>query len=157
MANKEMNVAIIGYKFMGKAHSQAWRDAPAFFDPGIKPVLKLACGRHEDQLKAFADRWGWEETTTDWREAVARDDIDIIDISAPTYLHHDIAIAAAEAGKHQLPTMSRRRPRQADDRGREAGPDLPLARRVPSVLDHRPQLPAHLAPQEGDRRLRAPP
>ncbi len=100
MATKEMNVAIIGYKFMGKAHSQAWRDAPAFFDPGIKPALKLACGRHEDQLKAFADRWGWEETTTDWRKAVARDDIDVIDISAPTYLHHDISVAAAEAGKH---------------------------------------------------------
>ena len=100
MAKKELNVAIIGYKFMGKAHSQAWREAPLFFNTPIKPVMKLACGRHQDQLEAFADNWGWQETATDWEEVVARDDIDIVDICTPTYLHHDIAIAAARAGKH---------------------------------------------------------
>ena len=95
-----MNVAIIGTKFMGKAHSNAWLNAPHFFDMDIKPVLKVACGRNEADLKEFADRWGWEEIETDWRKIVSRDDIDIVDISVPTYLHHDIAIAAAKAGKH---------------------------------------------------------
>ena len=95
-----MNVAIIGTKFMGKAHSNAWLNAPHFFDMDIKPVMKVACGRNEADLKEFADRWGWEEIETDWRKIVSRDDIDIVDISVPTYLHHDIAIAAAKAGKH---------------------------------------------------------
>lgn len=97
---KTMNVAIIGTKFMGKAHSNAWLNAPHFFDMGIKPVLKVACGRNEAETRAFADNWGWEEISTDWQEVVKRDDIDIVDISVPTYLHHDIAIAAAENGKH---------------------------------------------------------
>lgn len=97
---KTMNVAIIGTKFMGKAHSNAWLNAPHFFEMGIKPVLKVACGRNEAETQAFADNWGWEEISTDWTEVVKRDDIDIIDISVPTYLHHDIAIAAAENGKH---------------------------------------------------------
>ncbi len=95
-----MNVAIIGTKFMGKAHSNAWLNAPHFFDMNIKPVLKVACGQDEASLKAFADRWGWEETAIDWRDVVGRTDIDIVDIAVPTYLHREIAIAAAEAGKH---------------------------------------------------------
>ncbi|MFZ1397452.1 MAG: Gfo/Idh/MocA family oxidoreductase [Candidatus Promineifilaceae bacterium] len=97
---KTMNVAIIGTKFMGKAHSNAWLNAPRFFDMGIKPVLKVACGQNEAELKAFAERWGWEETETDWRKVVERDDVDIVDISVPTHLHRDIAVAAAKAGKH---------------------------------------------------------
>lgn len=97
---KTMNVAIIGTKFMGKAHSNAWLNAPRFFEMGIKPVLKLACGQNEADLKEFAARWGWQEIETDWRKVVTRDDIDIIDISVPTYLHHEIAVAAAENGKH---------------------------------------------------------
>jgi predicted dehydrogenase len=97
---KTMNVAIIGTKFMGKAHSNAWLNAPRFFDMGIKPVLKVACARNEADLKAFAERWGWEETETDWRKAVERDDVDIVDIAVPTHLHHDVAVAAAKAGKH---------------------------------------------------------
>lgn len=95
-----MNVAIIGTKFMGKAHSNAWLNAPRFFDMAIQPVLKVACGTNEAETKEFAERWGWEDYATDWREVVSRDDVDIIDISVPTYLHHDIAIAAAQAGKH---------------------------------------------------------
>jgi predicted dehydrogenase len=95
-----MNVAIIGTKFMGKAHSNAWLNAPRFFDMGIKPVLKVACGRNEAELRAFADNWGWEDVETDWQKVVERDDVDIIDISVPTHLHRDIAVAAAQNGKH---------------------------------------------------------
>lgn len=97
---KTMNVAIIGTKFMGKAHSNAWLNAPRFFDMGIKPVLKVACGQNEKELREFADRWGWQEIETDWRKVVERDDVDIVDISVPTYMHRDVAVAAAKAGKH---------------------------------------------------------
>jgi predicted dehydrogenase len=97
---KTLNVAIIGTKFMGKAHSNAWKNAPHFFDMPIRPVLKVACAQDAVALQAFADNWGWESIETDWRKVIARDDIDIIDISVPQYLHHDVAIAAAKAGKH---------------------------------------------------------
>ena len=97
---RKLNIGIIGYKFMGKAHSHAWRSAPRFFEVPVEPVMKVACGRHEDNVKEFADRWGWEETETDWRKVVERDDIDIIDVAVPQNLHHDIAKAAVEAGKH---------------------------------------------------------
>ena len=97
---KEMNVAIIGYKFMGKAHSNAWKNVTNFFDLNIKPVLKVACGRHEEPLREFADRWGWEDIETDWRKVVQRDDVDIVDVAVPTALHRDIVVEAAAAGKH---------------------------------------------------------
>ncbi len=97
---KKLNVAIIGDKFMGKAHSNAWRQAGLFFDIPLEPVLKVACGRNAEQLKEFAARWGWEEVETDWRKVIERKDIDIIDVSTPTFLHHDMVIAAARAGKH---------------------------------------------------------
>jgi predicted dehydrogenase len=97
---KRLNVAIIGHNFMGKAHSNAWRQAPRFFDLPCEPVLKVACGRHAESLKPFADRWGWEAIETDWRRVVDRKDVDLIDISVPTHLHREIAVAAAEAGKH---------------------------------------------------------
>ena len=97
---EKLNVGMIGYKFMGKAHSNAWKQAPHFFDADVEPVLKVACGRHEGSLKEFADRWGWEGIETDWKKVIERDDIDIVDISVPTYLHHEIAVAAAKAGKH---------------------------------------------------------
>jgi predicted dehydrogenase len=71
-----------------------------FFNVNIEPVLKVACGRHEESLEAFARNWGWEETETDWRKVVEREDVDIIDISTPTFLHHDIAVEAAKRGKH---------------------------------------------------------
>jgi predicted dehydrogenase len=97
---KKLNVGMIGYKFMGKAHSNAWKKAPYFFDVPVEPVLKVVCGRHAGPLKAFADRWGWEEIETDWKKVIDREDIDIVDIGVPTHLHHDIALAAAKAGKH---------------------------------------------------------
>jgi predicted dehydrogenase len=97
---KKLNVAIIGAKFMGKAHSSSWSRVHRFFDVPFEPVLKVACGLPEDSLRSFADRWGWEAISMDWRETVNRPDIDIVDIAAPTFLHHDIAIEAANAGKH---------------------------------------------------------
>jgi predicted dehydrogenase len=95
-----MNVAMIGTGFMGKAHSNAWLNAPHFFDMGIKPILKVAVGTDAAATEAFANRWGWQEATTDWQAVIERDDIDIVDIVTPTYLHHDMAIAAAKARKH---------------------------------------------------------
>jgi len=97
---KKMNVAIIGAKFMGRAHSSAWSRVHNFFDVPIEPVLKVACSRSKEPLQSFADRWGWESISTDWREVVNRPDVDIVDIAAPTFLHHDVAIEAAQAGKH---------------------------------------------------------
>lgn len=97
---KELNVAIIGYKFMGKAHSNAWKNVNNFFDLDVKPVLKVACGRNEAAVREFAERWGWEEVETDWRKVVERDDIDIIDISTPPVIHREIAVEAAKRGKH---------------------------------------------------------
>jgi predicted dehydrogenase len=96
---KTVNIGLIGYRFMGKAHSNAWIKAPYFFGGNLKPLLKVACGRHAEPLREFADNWGWEEIETDWRKVVAREDVDIVDISAPTHLHFEIAMEAAKAGK----------------------------------------------------------
>ena len=97
---KKLNVAIIGHNFMGKAHSSAWLQAPRFFRMEAQPVLKVACGRQRGPLKEFAANWGWERCESEWKRAVWADDVDIVDISTPTYLHHDIAVEAAKAGKH---------------------------------------------------------
>jgi len=96
----KLNVAIIGHNFMGKAHSNAWKKAPYFFDMEAEPALKVVCGRQAGSLKEFADRWGWERCEPDWKKAVRSDDIDIVDICTPTYLHHEIALEAIKAGKH---------------------------------------------------------
>lgn len=85
---------------MGRAHSNAWKKAPLFFDLAGNIALKAVCGRHETSLKAFAEKWGWEETETDWKKLVARKDIDIIDIALPQHLHYEVAVAAAREGKH---------------------------------------------------------
>jgi predicted dehydrogenase len=97
---KTLNVAIIGTKFMGKAHSNAWSSAPKFFDLPLKPVLKAACGQDVQATQEFAAKWGWESIESDWRKVVERPDIDIIDVCTPTYLHKDIVVAAAQNGKH---------------------------------------------------------
>lgn len=97
---KQLNVGIIGYKFMGRAHSNAWIKAPLFFDIPYKINLKVACGRQQKSLDEFAQKWGWQETETDWKKLVSRSDIDVIDISVPQNLHYEIAIAAAKEGKH---------------------------------------------------------
>ncbi|MCH8204789.1 MAG: Gfo/Idh/MocA family oxidoreductase [Candidatus Hydrogenedentes bacterium] len=96
---KDLNIGLIGCGFMGRAHSNAYRRVNNFFDLDYTPVLKAACARNEENVKAFADRWGYESVETDWRAVIARDDIDAIDICTPNNLHREIAMAAAEAGK----------------------------------------------------------
>ena len=100
MPSKQINVGLIGYKFMGKAHSQAWRTVGRFFDLDAEPIMKVVCGRDADAVAQFAERWGWESSSADWREVVARSDVDLIDISTPGHTHAEMAIAAAQAGKH---------------------------------------------------------
>jgi predicted dehydrogenase len=97
---RELNVALIGQGFMGRAHSHAWRNVATFFDVPIRPVLKVVCGTRREALEAFARRWGWEEVETDWRRAVTREDIHIVDITTPPWLHREIAVEAARHGKH---------------------------------------------------------
>ena len=97
-----LRVAMVGYAFMGAAHSQAWRNAHRFFDLPAVPELIVLCGRDPSAVAVAADRLGWQETATDWREVVARDDIDVVDVSSPGNTHRDIAIAALAAGKHVL-------------------------------------------------------
>jgi len=96
---RTLNVGMVGYAFMGKAHSNAWLKVAKFFDLPMKPVMKAVCGRHEKPLKAFAGKWGWESIETDWRKLIRRKDIDLIDICTPNSSHSQIAVAAAKAGK----------------------------------------------------------
>ncbi|MEX2171925.1 MAG: Gfo/Idh/MocA family oxidoreductase [Pirellulales bacterium] len=100
MAAKTINVGLVGYKFMGKAHSNAYLKVDKFFDLDAKPVMKAICGREKEGLAAFAQKFGWESYETSWEKLVARKDIDLIDIGAPGIVHRDIAVAAAENGKH---------------------------------------------------------
>jgi predicted dehydrogenase len=95
-----VNVGMIGYGFMGRAHTNGYKRCPDFFpELDHQPVLKAACARSKDKIQAFADQWGYESIETDWRALIARDDIDAVDICVPNNLHKEIAIAAAEAGK----------------------------------------------------------
>jgi predicted dehydrogenase len=96
---KSLNVAMIGYGFMGRAHSNAFHQVGHFCEPAYGLALKVICGRNQPQLQTMATQWGWEEVASDWESVVARKDIDIIDICTPNYLHAPIAIAAAQAGK----------------------------------------------------------
>src|SRR5215207_915880 len=99
MAGKTINIGMIGYGFMGRAHSNAYRKVNNFFKLEHRPVLKVACARDKGKAQAFADTWGYESVETDWKELLKRDDIDAVDICTPNNLHKEIAIAAAEAGK----------------------------------------------------------
>ncbi|AXT85675.1 dehydrogenase [Aeromicrobium sp. A1-2] len=98
----ELGIGMVGYAFMGAAHSQAWRTAPAFFDLPLHPRMTAICGRNEAAAAEVARRFGWESVETDWRALLTRDDIDVIDICTPGNTHAEIAIAALEAGKHVL-------------------------------------------------------
>ena len=96
---KKLNVALIGYGFMGRAHSNAYRKVNQFFDLDYEPVMKVVCGRKRDEIEPFANRWGWQEVETDWKNLITRKDIDIVDICSPNNTHYEIAMAAVEVGK----------------------------------------------------------
>jgi predicted dehydrogenase len=96
---KTLNVGMIGYGFMGRAHSNAYKQVGQFFPSEHKVVLKAACARDEGKISEFAKQWGYESIETDWKKLIARPDIDVIDICTPNNLHKEIALAAAKAGK----------------------------------------------------------
>jgi predicted dehydrogenase len=96
---KPINVGLIGYGFMGRAHSNAFRKVNNFFDLDYEPVLKAVCARDGGKAKTFAERWGYQSVETDWKQLIERDDIDLIDICSPNNTHAEIAMAAAKAGK----------------------------------------------------------
>jgi myo-inositol 2-dehydrogenase/D-chiro-inositol 1-dehydrogenase len=96
---KRLNIGLIGYGFMGRAHSNAFRKVSNFFELPYQPVLKVICARNAERGKVFAAQWGYENVETDWRKVVNSPEIDLVDIASPNDTHHDIAIAAAKAGK----------------------------------------------------------
>ncbi len=99
MPSKTLNIGLIGYGFMGRTHSNAYKRVNDFFDLDYRVNLKAVCGRNEENVKAFAEQWGYDSYETDWKALIARDDIDAVDICTPNNFHKEIAIAAAEAGK----------------------------------------------------------
>ncbi|WP_367130260.1 Gfo/Idh/MocA family protein [Saccharothrix sp. HUAS TT1] len=102
MDRAELRVGLIGYGFMGVAHSHAWQVANQTFDLPVRVRMLALCGRDEANVAAAAQRLGWEEHLTDWRELIARDDIDVVDVCTPGDSHAEIVTAALAAGKHVL-------------------------------------------------------
>lgn len=100
MSRSPLRIGLIGYKFMGRAHSHAWSCVDRFFDLEAEPVLKVVCGRNTEAVSQFAREWGWQGSSDSWQAVVARDDVDLIDISTPGNTHAEIAITAAKAGKN---------------------------------------------------------
>jgi len=96
---KKIRIGLVGYQFMGKAHSNAYLNVAKFFDLDAVPVMQAVCGRHKNAVKAFANKWGWASYETDYRELVARKDIDLVDVCTPNNTHRDMVLAAAKAGK----------------------------------------------------------
>lgn len=99
---KQLGVGIIGYGFMGKAHTFGYENLPRIYGPQYAVARKVMCGRHRDEVQKAAEKYGWESFETDWRKVIERPDIDLIDISSTGCTHAEIAIAAAKAGKHIL-------------------------------------------------------
>jgi predicted dehydrogenase len=97
---KRINIALIGSKFMGRAHSNAYLNAPKFFDLPVEPIMHTLCARDADATAAFAKQWGWAHSSTDWQRVVADDAIDLVDVGTPNHVHREQAVAALEAGKH---------------------------------------------------------
>lgn len=95
-----LNVALLGSKFMGRAHSNAWLNVARFFPADVAPTMHTVVARDAEELRAFARTWGWQHDSTDWRATVTSDDIDLVDIGTPNSMHAEQAIAALEAGKH---------------------------------------------------------
>jgi predicted dehydrogenase len=98
----DLGVGMVGYAFMGAAHSQAWRTAGRFFELPLRPKMTALCGRSEDKLRAAADQLGWASVETEWKALLRRDDVALVDICTPGDSHAEIAIAALDAGKHVL-------------------------------------------------------
>ena len=98
----DLSVGMVGYAFMGAAHSHAWRTAPRFFDLPLRPRMRAVAGRDAQGVKAAAERLGWESTETSWQALVERDDVDLVDVCTPGHTQAEIVIAALEAGKHVL-------------------------------------------------------
>ena len=98
----KLNIGIVGTGFMGKAHNNAWLDAPFYFDLPYQLFRKVACDAIGDRVEAFAEQFGWLETTTSWETLVKRDDIQVIDICSSNQSHMPIAIEAARNGKHVI-------------------------------------------------------
>jgi myo-inositol 2-dehydrogenase/D-chiro-inositol 1-dehydrogenase len=101
-AKKALNIGLVGYGFMGRTHSNAFLQAPRFFDLPFFPALTAVCARNVDRVRGFAENWGYRSIESDWRVLVDRKDIDLIDIASPNDTHAEIAIAAAKAGKMVL-------------------------------------------------------
>lgn len=100
---EKINVGLVGTRFMGRAHSNAYKDVATFFELPAQPVMRIACGLEpDDYLLNFASKFGWLETETDWKKMIARSDIDLVDICTSNATHEPIAVAAAKAGKHIL-------------------------------------------------------
>ncbi|OKJ74916.1 Gfo/Idh/MocA family protein [Streptomyces sp. CB02460] len=97
-----LGIGMVGYAFMGAAHSQGWRTAGHVFDLPMRPALAAVCGRDRTAVEAAAGRHGWAAAETDWRALIARDDVHLVDICTPGDSHAEIAVAALEAGKHVL-------------------------------------------------------
>ena len=99
----ELNIALIGHQFMGKAHSNAYRQVSRFFPGKLRPRMKVLCGKAcTEELEATAQQFGWEESDCEWRRVVERKDIDVVDVATPGHLHHPMVIAAVESGKHVI-------------------------------------------------------
>ena len=96
---KQIRIGLIGHKFMGRAHTHAYTDLPIFFDPGVEVVKKIICSNEESVIE-IAKRWHWEKYSLDWHEVVNSPEVDLVDIAAPSVVHAQIAIAAAQTGKH---------------------------------------------------------
>ena len=97
-----LGIGLVGYAFMGRAHSHAWRSVGRFFDLPLRPRLAAICGRDRSRVAAAADRLGWAAWETDWKRLIERDDVDLVDVCTPGSSHAEISIAALEAGKHVL-------------------------------------------------------
>ena len=100
MAKPTINVCLVGQKFMGRTHSNGYLKANKFFDLPLVPVMRTIAGRNEPELREFAQRWGWQQTSTDWKKAVSDPEIGLVDIGTPNNMHAQMAAFALEAGKH---------------------------------------------------------
>ena len=102
MSSDKLNVCLIGYRFMGRAHSNAYLKVDKFWDVDLHPVMHTVVGRNAPAVTAFAKRWGWQNASVDWQSAVTNPEIDLVDVGTPNNQHKDMTLAALAAGKHVL-------------------------------------------------------